>query len=69
MQKIEIKIGDKFIYVSKYGGIIKDIIVDMSVVTEINFGAYILKYKIKSSNGIWYEFDEINICSKFIEPI
>ena len=66
--KIEIIIGDLFVYKSKYGGVIKDTITDIFPRYTVNLeDGYICKnYDIKSSKGVWYKLDEVVIVSEFL---
>lgn len=68
--KIEIKPGDKFVYRSKYGGLVKGEIAAITLITsvELTSGYNAKLWRIKSTNGVWYDFNEIEIVSSFFEP-
>lgn len=68
MKKIEVKIGDKFIYVSKYGGVTLGTIADVFYIVNIDFLTAVKarEWKIKSTNGIVYGLGEIMIVDSFL---
>lgn len=68
MKEITIKAGEFFIYITKYGGVVKGRIESFTQITSIDtqYGAYKKVYGIKSTKGVHYELNEIEICSEFI---
>ena len=68
METIKINVGEKFIYKSKYGGVVKGIIagVGQSYRFDTQNGAIVKVYTIISSELVEYKLSEISIVTEFL---